>query len=96
MRLISQSGAPEPVNVPYDGVTIKLQKVIVDVVDGENKYVYTITADDGNRRHTLGWYSTRERAESVFSDIINAGAYSPKTDSDYAVKKIEIFILPDS
>ena len=71
MRLISQSGLEESVNVPYDRVTIKLQKTLV-TTDGS--YEYRIIADDtgGVYMHTLGRYSNREEAEYVFARIYEA------------------------
>lgn len=68
MRIISQEGLLEPVNVPYDQVTVRLQKVLIDGAERRR-----IIAVDGINTYTLGLYTDRDEAENVFERISSAG-----------------------
>ena len=67
MRIISQEGLLEPVNVPYDRVTVRLQKVLI----GDE--MHRIIAIDGINTYLLGAYASLNGAEIVFEAIISAG-----------------------
>lgn len=68
MRIISQEGLPEPVNVPYDRVTVRLQKVLI-----EGAEMHRIIAIEGINTYLLGMYTNIDEAETVFEAIISAG-----------------------
>ena len=68
MRIISQEGLPEPVNVPYDRVAVRLQKVLTE---GDKRH--RIIAIDGINTYLLGIYANFDEAETVFEAIISAG-----------------------
>lgn len=68
MRIISQEGLPEPVNVPYDKVTVRLQKTLIE--GGE---MHRIIATEGFCTYVLGSYASLDGAEIVFEAIISAG-----------------------
>lgn len=68
MRLISQEGLLEPVNVPYDRVAVRLQKVLIE--GGE---MHRIIAAEGFSTYVLGLYTNIDEAEIVFEAIISAG-----------------------
>ena len=69
MRIISQEGLPEPVNVPYDRVTVRLQKILT-----EGAEMHKIIAIEGINTYTLGLYTNLDEAETVFeTTIISAG-----------------------
>lgn len=70
MRLISQEGLPEPVNVPYDRVTVRIQ-IESFTIDGPGRR--RIIAVDGINIYTLGLYTNLDEAETVFEAIISAG-----------------------
>lgn len=68
MRLISQEGLLEPVNVPYDRVTVRLQKILIK--GGE---MHRIIAIEGINTYLLGMYTDIDEAENVFERICSAG-----------------------
>ena len=72
MRIISQEGLLEPVNVPYDRVTVRLQRIMT--VDAE----FRISALEGINSYTLGLYTNHDEAETVFEQIISAGCIGNK------------------
>ena len=73
MRIISQEGLPEPVNVPYDRVTVRLQKILT-----EGAEMHRIIAAEGFSTYVLGLYSSIDEAETVFEQIISAGCIGNK------------------
>lgn len=75
MRLISQEGLPEPVNVPYDRVTVRIQ-IESFTVDGPGRR--RIIAVDGVNIYTLGLYTNLDEAETVFERISSAGCIGNK------------------
>ena len=68
MRIISQEGLLEPVNVPYDRVTVRLQKTLIE--GGE---MHRIIAIEGINTYLLGVYTNIDEAETVFERISSAG-----------------------
>ena len=68
MRIISQEGLLEPVNVPYDRVAVRLQPVMV-----EDVIMHRIVAINGINTYLLGAYTDIDEAENVFEVIISAG-----------------------
>lgn len=68
MRLISQEGLPEAVNVPYDRVTVRLQKILT-----KGDEMHRIIAIEGINTYLLGMYTDIDEAENVFERICSAG-----------------------
>ena len=73
MRIISQEGLPEPVNVPYDRVAVRLQKVLIE--GGE---MHRIIAAEGFSTYVLGLYTNLDEAETVFERISSNGCAGMK------------------
>ena len=73
MRIISQEGLPEPVNVPYDRVAVRLQKVLTE---GDERH--RIIAIDGINTYLLGIYANFDEAETVFERISSNGCAGMK------------------
>ena len=70
MRIISQEGLPEPVNVPYDKVTVRLQLESFTIDGAERRRIIAV---DGINTYTLGLYTNLDEAETIFEAIISAG-----------------------
>ena len=70
MRIISQEGLLEPVNVPYDRVAVRLH---LETFKDDGATRRRIVAIEGINTYLLGVYSSIDEAETVFEAIISAG-----------------------
>lgn len=70
MRIISQEGLLEPVNVPYDRVAVRLH---LETFKDDSTTRRRIVAIEGINTYLLGVYTDIDEAENVFEQIISAG-----------------------